>query len=110
MIIYRVSTRAIFGEYIELVKVFNKMEEKPNSYIGHKKRIDKKKIGKIHEGSLRGSYYIDVLDEKEIPQAREQLKETIYPFIKKELENAQKQMDAYLKHDLDSEIELLEYE
>ncbi|MGG1659439.1 hypothetical protein [Brevibacillus sp. NRS-1366] len=104
MIIYLVSGAVVIDEYQEKVVVLEDMEEKPKSYVGNGKRIDKNKIGLIEQGMHYDEYRIALLDKESIQDAREKIKKMVLKYHQGQLENYQKSVKAVINHDLTSEI------
>ncbi|GAA4880307.1 hypothetical protein GCM10023310_70620 [Paenibacillus vulneris] len=104
MNIYIVSGRSMFGEYTEVVDVFEDMEEKPKSYVCVGTRIDKNKIGKVEESRFIGSYQIALVDSNEIAVARRTIKEKVRQYHQNEFDKTKIALDAIDRHSLNSDI------
>lgn len=104
MQIYMVSGRSRFGEYTEVVDVFEDIKEKPNYYVCAGKRIDKNMIGKVEESKFSGSYRIALLDSDEVAKARKAIKDKVREYHQKELEKTKAALEAVDQHSLDSDI------
>lgn len=91
--------------YSERVEVLDGMEEKPKTYVGQGKKINKDKIGKIEAGIFYGSFNMVLTDEVLIQDAREKLKERVYQYNLKEYTKYQDTLNAIKNHSIDTDID-----
>lgn len=108
MDLYIVKGRVSFGEYLEVVEVFENMEEKPKSYVGYSRQFDKSKIGVLKEGMVKGSYQVLLINNEQISDARKSIKNMILEDKMNELEKLNKELSAIKQHSLDSNIKFRE--
>lgn len=77
MNIYLVKGAASADGYRDTGVIYDNMVEKPGSYEGHRKRISKKWIKEVQEGTFHGSFKMYVTDVRHIPYAKQQIKEAV---------------------------------
>lgn len=109
MIVYLVKGSVDRVGYNESVRVMDRMEEKPKSYVGMGCRIDKSKIGKLEEGMFRDQYQIYLIDENEIGAARKRIKEQVLKVTNKKFEEYKLSLENLNNHSLESDITFREY-
>ncbi|HDR7922209.1 MULTISPECIES: hypothetical protein [Bacillus cereus group] len=109
MDLYIVKGKSFVGEYIESVQLLEGMEEKPKSYIGLGKQINKTKINKLEEGLSYGSYRIILTDKEKIDEARRRIKDCVYKYNLKELNRRQEAIKAIDNHDFTKAIKITNY-
>jgi len=109
MDLYIVKGKAFAGVYSESVELLDGMEEKPKSFVGLGKKINKSKIDKIEMGLTYGSYQIILIDKEKINEARKLIKEEVYEYNMKNLKSYQESVEAINNHDFSKEIEINNY-
>lgn len=106
MEIYILKGRVFENEYTETVIIYDQMEEKSKTYMGHHKKINKDRIGVVETGSFLGSFQIVLTDIEDIPAARKNLKDAVHEYNQKQFTEYQEKMIALEKHSLESEVKL----
>lgn len=106
MDIYFISAVCNFGKYLEKVEVYPDMGDKPKSYTGHGRRIDKSKIGVVEDGLFKGGFQMFVLNQEDIQAARIAVREKVSEHVKNAYENAKQNKEALDKHDVEEELKI----
>lgn len=105
MILYLVKGSATMGEYGDVVEVIGGLEEKPKSYVGQGRKINKDKINKLEEGMFYGSYNIHLIDKSLVEEARMRIRDRVLQYHQTIVEKHTKSVDSVKSFDIRSPIE-----
>ena len=104
MDLYIVKARATRGGYSESVEILTQMEEKKQTFVGNRQKINKNHIDVVREGSFIGSFQVIVRKEEEIPEARIRLRDEVIRYNLDKFQEYQYAMNAAIEHNLGSSI------